>query len=110
MMFALSASAQVQLLFMEGGRNVIDRNKKMYWMDGDDDPCYNIFNYKKSGNKETFTLKGKENPNDVYNVVMSLDGSISMGWPEIPIRPNWIPQLQPFPEPMQMLAKRLQGK
>lgn len=75
MMFALSASAQVQLLFMEGGRNVIDRNKKMYWMDGDDDPCYNILNYKKSGNKETFTLKGKENPNDVYNVVMSLDGS-----------------------------------
>ena len=49
MMFALSASAQVQLLFMEGGRNVIDRNKKMYWMDGDDDPCYNILNYKKSG-------------------------------------------------------------
>ena len=58
---AMTASAQVQLLFFDGGRHVIDRNKKLYWMDaGDEDPCFDIINYKKTGNKETFTLKCKE--------------------------------------------------
>ena len=55
---AMTASAQVQLLFFDGGRHVIDRNKKLYWMDaGEEDPCFDIINYKKTGNKETFTLK-----------------------------------------------------
>ena len=27
---------------------------------GDEDPCFDIVNYKMAGNKETFTLKRKE--------------------------------------------------
>ena len=51
---AMSASAQVQLLYTDClGRNVIERNKKLFYMEGDDDPCYDIINYKKTGNKET---------------------------------------------------------
>ncbi len=68
-----AASAQIQLLYMDGGRNVIDRTKKLYWMDGDDDPCYSILNYKKTGNKETFSLKPKENARGQYKVTMTLD-------------------------------------
>ena len=70
MSLAMVASAQIQLLYLDGGRDVIDRNKKLYWMNGDDDPCFDILNYKKTGNKETFTLRGKE---DIYSVVMTLD-------------------------------------
>ncbi len=78
--FAMAASAQVQLLYMEGyGRNVIDRNKKLYWMDGDDDPCFVIKNYKKAGNKETFTLESKEmnmyGKPDIYQATIILDAS-----------------------------------
>ena len=36
---AVGASAQIQLLYTDFGRNVIDRNKKLFWMDGDSDPC-----------------------------------------------------------------------
>lgn len=68
-----AASAQIQLLYMDGGRNVIDRTKKLYWMDGDDDPCYSIINYKKTGNKETFSLKPKENARGQYKVAITLD-------------------------------------
>ena len=71
---AMSASAQVQLLFMEGGgRNVIDRNKKLYWMEGDDDPCFDILNYKKTGTKETFDLKEKEDATNKYSAVIILN-------------------------------------
>ena len=42
---ALSASAQVEFLYTDFGRNVICREKKLFWMDGDDDPCFNITNY-----------------------------------------------------------------
>lgn len=45
----LSASAQVEFLYTDFGRNVICREKKLFWMDGDSDPCFNIVNYKKSG-------------------------------------------------------------
>ena len=70
---AASASAQIQLLYMNDGRNVIDRTKKLYWMDGDDDPCFDILNYKKTGNKETFTIKGKEKAaGQQYSVVITL--------------------------------------
>ncbi len=68
-----TASAQIQLLYMDGGRNVIDRAKKLYWMDGDSDPCYSILNYKKTGNKETFSLKPKENARGQYKVAITLD-------------------------------------
>ena len=44
-----AASAQIQLLYMDGGRNVIDRTKKLYWMDGDDDPCYSIIKLQEDG-------------------------------------------------------------
>lgn len=76
-LLAMAASAQIQLLYLDGGRDVIDRNKKLYWMNGDDDPCFDILNYKKTGNKETFTLRGKEDigngQHDIYSVVMTLD-------------------------------------
>ena len=73
--FSMSASAQIQLLYTQTvGRNVIDRNKKLYWMEGDDDPCYDILNYKKTGNKETFTLRNKDKgSDDSYNVVITLN-------------------------------------
>lgn len=57
---AMSSSAQIQLLFFDGHRHIIDRTKKVYFMDeGEEDPCFDILNYKKTGNKETFTLKCK---------------------------------------------------
>lgn len=71
---AVSASAQIQLLYLdEYGRDVIDRNKKLYWMDGDDDPCFDILNYKRTGNKETFTIKSKEEPDNVYQMTITLN-------------------------------------
>ncbi len=74
---AVSVSAQIQLLYMDYGRNVIDRNKKLYWMDGDKDPCYNIKNYKKTGNKESFRLESQEmngyGKPDICDVVITLD-------------------------------------
>lgn len=73
LMFAMTASAQIQLLYTSFGRNVIDRNKKMFWMDGDSDPCFTIQNYKKAGNTETFTLEEKEDKTNHYNVTMKLD-------------------------------------
>ncbi len=42
---AVGASAQIQLLYTDFGRNVIDRNKKLFWMDGDSDPCFDIQSY-----------------------------------------------------------------
>ena len=67
LLMAFTASAQIELLYHYTDnpkeaymRNVIDRNKKLFWMDGDDDPCYNITNYSKNGNKESFTLIEKE--------------------------------------------------
>ena len=76
---AMTASAQVQLLFFDGGRHVIDRNKKLYWMDaGEEDPCFDIINYKKTGNKETFTLKCKEKERygqpSTYSATLTVDG------------------------------------
>lgn len=69
---ALSASAQVEFLYTNFGRNVICREKKLFWMDGDDDPCFNIVNYKKVGNKETFNLNPKEAGDDKYSVSITL--------------------------------------
>ena len=69
---ALSASAQVEFLYTNFGRNVICREKKLFWMDGDDDPCFNIVNYKKVGNKETFNLSPKEAGDDKYSVTITL--------------------------------------
>ena len=62
---ALSASAQIELMFhySDGEYShytVMDRTKKLYWMDDDDNTCFKITNYKKSGNTETFTLEAKE--------------------------------------------------
>lgn len=67
LLMAFTASAQIELLYHytdnpeeANMRNVIDRNKKLFWMDGDDDPCFDITNYSKNGNKESFTLIEKE--------------------------------------------------
>ena len=69
---ATSASAQIQLLYtQQAGRNVIDRNKKLFWMEGDSDPCFKITNYKKTGNKETFTLVPMEGGTN-YSAVITL--------------------------------------
>lgn len=38
----------------------MDRTKQLYWMDDDSNTCFEIKNYKKSGNTETFTLEAKE--------------------------------------------------
>ena len=62
---ALSASAQIELMFhySDGEYShytVMDRTKKLYWMDDDDNTCFAITNYKKSGNTETFTLEATE--------------------------------------------------
>lgn len=62
---SLSASAQIELMFhyIDGHSShytVMDRTKKLYWMDDDDNTCFEIKNYKKSGNTETFTLEAKE--------------------------------------------------
>ena len=63
---ALSASAQIELMFhyySDGEYShytVMDRTKKLYWMDDDDNTCFKITNYKKSGNTETFILEAKE--------------------------------------------------
>lgn len=57
---AVGASAQIQLLYTDFGRNVIDRNKKLFWMDGDSDPCFDIQSYKKGGNKEVFVISERK--------------------------------------------------
>ena len=62
---ALSASAQIELMFHYSNGEyshytVMDRTKKLYWMDDDDNTCFEITNYKKSGNTETFILEAKE--------------------------------------------------
>lgn len=70
---AVGASAQIQLLYTDFGRNVIDRNKKLFWMDGDSDPCFDIQSYKKGGNKEVFVISEKEDKNNKYKVTIILD-------------------------------------
>lgn len=74
LMLAMTASAQVEFLYTDFGRNVICREKKLFWMDGDDDPCFNIVNYKKAGNKETFNLEGKNPSDGKYSVTITLTG------------------------------------
>lgn len=75
---AISASAQVEFLFTDFGRNVICREKALFWMDGDSDPCFNIVNYKKTGDKETFNLTPKEESDGKYAVTITLkDGKAS---------------------------------
>ena len=69
---ATAASAQVEFFYTTFGRNVICRDKKLFWMDGDDDPCFNIVNYKKVGNKETFTLTPCEKGDSKYSVTITL--------------------------------------
>lgn len=62
---SLSASAQIELMFHYSDGNfshytVMDRAKKLFWMDDDSNTCFEIKNYQKRGNTETFTLKAKE--------------------------------------------------
>lgn len=69
---AMSASAQVEFLYTDFGRNVICREKKLFWMEGDSDPCFNIVNYKKAGGKETFSLTPKRQGDGKYTVTITL--------------------------------------
>ena len=70
--FAMAASAQVEFLYSDFGRNVICRDKGLFWMDGDDDPCFTISNYKKAGGKETFSLTPKDSSDGKYAVTITL--------------------------------------
>ena len=65
LIMAVSASAQIEVLyFFHNGEythwNVIDRTKKLYWLDDEDNTCFNVQDYKVSGNQATFTLKIQE--------------------------------------------------
>ena len=61
------------MLYTDFGRNVIDRNKKLFWMDGDSDPCFDIQSYKKGGNKGYSSSAKKEDKNNKYKVTIILD-------------------------------------
>ena len=60
---AMSSFAQVQLLYTDcSGRHVIERNKKLYWMEaGDEDPCFEIQNYKKVRRRSASRAKSLTN-------------------------------------------------
>lgn len=71
MMFvSLSVSAQIELLFLYVDNNLhtyfaLDRTKKLLWLDDDDNTCFKITKYSKSGKKETFTLELKEDQSGI---------------------------------------------
>ena len=80
-MTATQASAEVELLFhMLNGEyvtyTVIERSKKLFILDDDDNTQFIIKNYKKSGNIETFTIvnndTGLGRP-DSANITITLD-------------------------------------
>lgn len=65
LLMTVSASAQVEMLYhyqndQFSHYSVMDRAKKLYWMDDDDNTCFVIKDYKKSGNTEIFVLDAKE--------------------------------------------------
>ena len=72
----MSISAQVQVFTHDMGHGAICREKKLFMMEaGDETPIWNITNYKKTGNKETFTLTPKEETDVTYTCVMNLNGT-----------------------------------
>ena len=72
----MTISAQVQVFTHDFGHGAICREKKLFMMEaGDATPIWNITNYKKTGNKETFTLTPKEETNVTYSCVMTLNGT-----------------------------------
>lgn len=52
----LSASAQVEFLYTDFGRNVICREKKLFWMDGDSIRALTLSTTKKWATKRRSTL------------------------------------------------------
>lgn len=76
MTVVMSVSAQVQVFTHSEGHGAICREKKLFMMEaGDATPIWNIVNYKKTGNKETFTLTPKEETSVTYSCVMTLNGT-----------------------------------
>ncbi len=72
----MTVSAQVQVFTHDFGHGAICREKKLFLMEaGDATPIWNITNYKKTGNKETFTLTPKEGTSVTYSCVMNLNGT-----------------------------------
>ncbi|MGN0047569.1 MAG: hypothetical protein ACI37U_01560 [Bacteroides sp.] len=70
LLMGVSASAQIEVLyFYHNGQphqwNTIDRTKKLYWLDDEYNTCFNVKDYKVSGNQATFTLKLQEPSSDV---------------------------------------------
>lgn len=73
--FAMAISAQVQVFTSNEGHGAICREKKLFLMEaGDETQVWNIVNYKKTGNKETFTLTPKAETDVTYSCVLTLNG------------------------------------
>lgn len=73
--FAMAVSAQVQVFTSNEGHGAICREKKLFLMEaGDETAIWNIVNYKKAGNKETFTLTPKAEADVTYSCVLTLNG------------------------------------
>ncbi len=71
----MSVSAQVQVFVHNEGHGAICREKKLFLMEaGEKNPAWNIVNYKKTGNKETFTLTPQDKNYNTYSCVMTLNG------------------------------------
>ena len=83
LLMTVSASAQIEILYHStDGTSILtftamDRTKKLFWLDDDDNTCFTINNYKKSGNTETFTLEAKEKGSrmDRSQVTTTLDAN-----------------------------------
>ena len=77
------ASAEVEILYhMQEGNyvtyTVIERSKKLFILDDDDNTKFEIKNYKKSGNVETFTIECSDNSlneKSSANITITLDAN-----------------------------------
>ena len=77
------ASAEVEILYhMQEGNyvtfTVIERSKKLFILDDDDNTQFEIKNYKKSGNVETFTIECSDNSlnrKSSANITITLDAN-----------------------------------
>ena len=83
LLMTVSASAQIEILYHStDGTSILtftamDRTKKLFWLDDDDNTCFVIKNYKKSGNTEIFVLDAKEKGvgMECSQVTITLDAS-----------------------------------
>ena len=63
LLMTVSASAQIEILYHStDGTSILtftamDRTKKLFWLDDDDNTCFTINNYKKSANTQRQTSR-----------------------------------------------------